>query len=429
MPINKPKITPGQGLLLLIEYYQDDLQKLNQLKKLYLSGAKDGDRCIAICDALLDEPLLKNYDLVIDEKSIDTDPSRRYFETHLAYQTLRHQLSGIHLNDIYHLYQSSQDLVDKSNVPSEELNTINLVLKGEYVRPSFKKRENYQYDFYIKRLKEGSVFPQFSDAEREKIKWIERVVYMGLVNGWQFTDMPLDIYYTGRFGARERGRVALVDAQRTTRNQSFGLLKGHMPLAVNDIAWSDTPFKHMKSVDYSTFDSDSEVVQACFQQLVHPFSNSISGCFLVQLRVLARLHNNNKPSVFTESLEAFTQWLRLSVSSSLYYSGGHSLYEYAAVLAMPEIQEFFQYMPEFSKLDLDNIFYHGNETAFDEALEATLKYNARLLKINALHRELCESRDAFFGNAGLKTCHSPVTVSPIDVAGVHDYLESITSSC
>ena len=32
MPINKPKITPGQGLLLLIEYYQEDLHKLNQLK-------------------------------------------------------------------------------------------------------------------------------------------------------------------------------------------------------------------------------------------------------------------------------------------------------------------------------------------------------------------------------------------------------------
>lgn len=68
MPMYKPKITPGQGLLLLIEYYQEDSLKLNQLKKLYLSGAKDGDRCIALCSALLDEPLLKSYELVIDEK-------------------------------------------------------------------------------------------------------------------------------------------------------------------------------------------------------------------------------------------------------------------------------------------------------------------------------------------------------------------------
>lgn len=427
MPINKPKITPGQGLLLLIEYYQDDSQKLNQLKKLYLSGAKDGDRCIAICDALLDEPLLKHYDLAIDEKSIDADPSRRYFETHLAYQTLKHHLSHIAIQDIYNLYLAISSLVDLQNVTHEDLNTINLVLRGEYVRPSFKRRENYEYGFYLKRLKNGSVYPEFSASKREKIKWIERVVYMGLVNGWKYTNMPLDIYYTARFGSSERGRVDLIDDQRTTRNQSFGLLKGHMPLSADDIAVSSSTFAHIKPADYATFDQDSEVVQACFQQLVHPFSNSISGCFLLQLRVLARLHNDEQ-TVVTESLDAFTQWLRLSISSSLYYSGGHSLYEFAAVLALPEVQTFFQYMPGFSELDLDTLFYHGNELAFDEALAATLKYNGRLLKKQALHRELCESRDSFFGSAALKKCHSPVTVSPLDVAEIHTYLEGMTNS-
>ena len=307
---------------------------------------------------------------------------------------------------------ASTSLVDLSNIPHEELHTINLVFKGEYVRPSFKKRENYQYGFYIKRLKEGSVFPKFSDAEREKIKWIVRVVYMGLVNGWQFTDMPLDIYHTARFGSKERGRIALIDDQRTTRNQCFGALKGHMPLSAVDIAVSSSTFAHMKSADYSTFDPDSEVVQACFQQLVHPFSNSISGCFLVQLRVLARLHHDGQ-SVFTESLDAFTQWLRLSISSSLYYSGGHSLYEFAAVLALTEVQAFFQYMPGFTELDLETLFYHGNETAFDETLVAALEYNRRLLKKQELHRELCNSRDSFFR----KKCHSPAMMSPIDVAG------------
>ena len=445
MPINKPKITPGQGLLLLIEYYQEDLHKLNQLKKrylsgtkdrnrfiayyqkvshklnqlkkLYLSGAKDGDRCIALCDALLDEPLLENYDLVIDEQSIDTDPSRRYFETHLAYQTLKYQLSSVDINDIHKLCMSIIALVDPQKVPYEELITIKQVYAGELTRPSFKKRENYQYSFYIKRLKEGTVFSAFSAQEREKIKWVERLVYMGLVNGWQFTDLPLDIYYTARFGNKERGRVHRVDEQRTTRNQNFGLLKGYMPLSTDDIAFSDTAFSHMKSADYSTFDPDSEVVQACFQQLVHPFSNSISGCFLMQLRVLARLHNDES-SIFTENIEAFSQLLRLTISSSLYYSGGHSLHEYAAVLALPDVHDFFKYMPKFSELDLEYIFYHDNEAAFDEALQATLQYNARLIQKSVLHRELCTSRAVLFGNS-----KSPTGVADLDLQPSQSYLK------
>lgn len=396
MPIHKPKITPGQGLLLLIKYYQEDSNKLNQLKKLYLSGTKNRYQCIALCDALLKEPLLKKYELVTDEKSIDSDPSRRYFETHLAYQTLKYQLSSVDIIDIYNHCNAIINLIDVETTSYEKnFNTISQVYEGKLTRPSFKKRENYQYSFYIQRLKEGTVFSMFSEKEREKITLLQRSVYMGLVNGWQRTDLPLDIYNTSRFGSKERGRVQRIDDQRTTRNQSFGLLKSHMPLSTDDIAFSDTPFSHIKSADYSTFDPDSEVVQACFQQLVHPFSNSISGCFLLQLRILARLHND-RSSIFTENLETFTKILRLTISSALYYSGGHSLYEYEAVLALPEIQDFFNYMHNFSKLDLVRIFYHDNQVAFDEALQATLQYNERLMQKNALHHELCTSRAVFF---------------------------------
>ena len=105
-------------------------------------------------------------------------------------------------------------------------------------------------------------------------------------------------------------------------------------------------------------------------------------------------------------------------SSALYYSGGHTLYEYAAVLMFPEVQEFFQYMLGFSELNLENIFYHGNESAFDEALAATIAYNARLLKKNALHSELYISRYVFFKNAVQNSCRPYVTESPISVTAL-----------
>ena len=410
MPINKPKITPGQGLLLLIKYYQDDAAKLNQLKTLYLSGAKDGERCIALCDAMLDEPLLDNYDLVIDETSIDSDPSRRYFETHLAYQTLKHQIEYIDIHHIYGLYVYSSGLVTK-NISPVNLAMINQVLSGECDRPFFKKYENHQYNNYIKRLKEGSVFSEFPAKKREKIKWLVRVMYMALVNGWGATDLPLNIYHTERFSSNARGKIMRGEEKRSTRNQSFGLLKGHMPIAVDDIAVSKITFEHIKSTDYATFNPDSAAVQACFQQLVHPFSNSISGCFLINLRVLAHLHNNYRSNMFTESLEEFTQLIRLMISSALYYSGGHTLYEYATVLSISEVREFFHYIPGFSQLDLDNIFYHGNEAAFDEALAATVTYNSRLLKIKSVHCELDIGRYAFFRDAGQKPRRSYVAES------------------
>ena len=36
---HKTVISPGQGLILLIAHYKDDVDKVNRLKKLYLSGA------------------------------------------------------------------------------------------------------------------------------------------------------------------------------------------------------------------------------------------------------------------------------------------------------------------------------------------------------------------------------------------------------
>lgn len=397
MPINQPQITPGQGLLLLIQHCQEDSKKVEKLKKLYLMGANNGERCIELCDLLLNEPLMKKYDIAINEESINADPTRRYFETHLAYQTLVHQLKLVGLDELMSLFESSAELVNP-NISEGKLQTILNVIEGTCVRPAFKKRENYQFNSYIRKLKDGSIFSKLNETEREKIKWLERILYMALVNGWRSTKMPIDIYHGERFSYPARGKIMRdVEDLRTTRNQSFGLLKGHMPLSADDIARANEPFDHMKSGDYATFNPDSPVVQTCFQQFVHPFSNSVSGCFLVHLRVLARLHLDENGFDFTESLDKFLLLMRLTLSSSLFYSGGHSLYEYISVLNDPEVQEFFQYMPGFSDLDLDKLFYQANEDAFNKALQATVNYNHHLLKKMSIHMELT-SPLTFFKN-------------------------------
>jgi hypothetical protein len=210
---------------------------------------------------------------------------------------------------------------------------------------------------------------------------------MGLVNGWRRTDMPIDIYRTHPW-FMNKGKIPAPQEQDSTRSQHFGLLKSYMPLPRNDIAVSNVPYLHVKSSEYSTFDSESKVIQNCFQQLVQTYSNSISGVLLMQLRLLAKRKQDYSESKFTKSLANFIQLVRLLISSSLFYSGGHSLYEYAFVLTIPEIQEAFKTIPGFDSLDLENLFYLGNETAFDAALNTTLKYSSHFLTRKALLQEL-----------------------------------------
>lgn len=388
MPIKQSIVTPGQGLLLLIKHYQDDPIKLKVLKTLYINGANHAQRCIELCSALLDEPLMQDYEIALDEVSINTDPSRRYFETHLAYQSLKHQLKYISHAELQGLYFASWELLH-ANIPNDKLQTIISVLNGKLTKPVFKKRENYQFHFYIKRIIEGTIFTEFSDSDRQKVLTIERILYLALVNGWCATEMPLDIYHSEQFSTRARGRIMRdMEEVRKMRNQHFGLLKGYMPLALADIARADVSYEHIKSGDYATFDDDSPVVQACFQQLVHPFSNSISGSFLVFLRMMGLLHQREQSLDFTRTCEKFMMLLRMCMSSSLFYSGGHSLYEYVAILHAPEVQEFFEFLPGFAALDLGQLFFEKNEVAFDEALQATLEYQDRLFIKDSLHEEL-----------------------------------------
>lgn len=381
------QITPSQALLLLIQHYKHDTAKLSELKRYYLSGAKleDSKQYMAFCDILLNEPLLDSYELVFDEHSINNDPTRRYFETHLAYETIKNQITRVKLDDVIHLGHLIKDLIDL-DISEHKYITIMQVLAGQCYKPNFKTGLSREVGTLIQRIKEGSIFEKMSSEHREKIKYLVRVVYLSVLNTWQDTDLPLDIYFT-HLSYTNRGKISPRKEQATTRTQHFGLLKGHMPLSLEDEARSSKVFSHWKSSEYSTFDIDSSVVQACFQHFVHPFSNSISGVFLAQLRVLARLKNDEQSSIFMQTSE-FVKFVQLTLSIFLYYSGGHSLYEYFSVLALEEVQAEFKWMPEFSALDLESVFYTHNIEAFDAALEATLAYHAMLLSKQHLHQEL-----------------------------------------
>ena len=122
------------------------------------------------------------------------------------------------------------------------------------------------------------MFPDLSAAEREKVELLVKSSFLGVVNAW-YTPMPLNIYGTGIYSEANKGKE-IVKGQDSTRNQNLGLMKGHMPLALDDIARSDKEIPYLKPSDQAAFVEHAQWVKSNFGKMVHQFSNSISGTML-----------------------------------------------------------------------------------------------------------------------------------------------------
>ena len=172
MPKYSAIISPGQGLLLLIDHYKNDPIKVDKLKKLYLSGAETTSDAEEI-KTLLKNPVLSSYKVSFEATTINEDATRRYFETHLAYESLTHGLSKIdhselkaHADNLYAL------------IPADKKADIEHILNGEV-----RSQDNNlfkEYADYINKIRKGDMFPDLSAAEREKIELLAKSSFLGL---------------------------------------------------------------------------------------------------------------------------------------------------------------------------------------------------------------------------------------------------------
>lgn len=396
-----PKITisPGQGLLLLMDHYKADESLQTQLKKLYLSGAVSAEDKEAFRRLLSDE-ILSKYEILFDPKTINDDPTRRYFETHLAYETLKQNLSKIDTDELRSHVTEITEIAPAGGVRD--------MLMG-YVQPIFEgiissRADEYEIEkaTYFARIKESSTFKDLSTEDRTKLELLVKSAVLA-VQVMEFTDFPLDIYGSGIFSPEHRGK-RMVEEQKSTRSQSFGIMKGHMPLATDDLAFATDITPTMRPADQASFELDSTWVRENFERLVHPFSNSISGTELAQLRVIAKLRNDGHPG-FTVSSEKMAQYHQLFISALLFGGGGHTLYEFIAPLTLAEVQKEFETTPGFEHIDLESLFLSGNEAAFDSALQATIDYQKRILAQKSLNLAL-ESKEAKAASPALEQIES-----------------------
>ena len=377
MPKYSPTISPGQGLLLLIDHCKNDPIKVDKLKKLYLSGAETTADAEEI-KALLKDPVLSSYKVSFEATTINEDATRRYFETHLAYESLTHGLSKI---DHGELKAHADNLF--AMIPADKKAEIEHVLNGE-IRPQDNNLFK-EYADYINKIRRGEMFPDLSAAEREKVELLVKSSFLGVVNAW-YTPMPLNIYGTGIYSEANKGKE-IVKGQDSTRNQNLGLMKGHMPLALDDIARSDKEIPYLKPSDQAAFVEHAQWVKSNFGKMVHPFSNSISGTMLCQLRASAKLRDEGH-GVFTDSGERMGQFSQLLVSAMLFNSGGHTLHEFTAPMSLDSVRDEFRTTPGFDKINLESMYRTGNEEALDAALKDTIQYNKTLLMRQALHAQI-----------------------------------------
>lgn len=307
-----------------------------------------------------------------------------------------------------------------------------IALEGEI--PDFEDDTVKEYATYIKRINNGELFnidtqtdtlrkEYFSDPtlqklqhffddenkdrtftpqQRDKIKLIVQIAFLGVISAWNRQDLPLNIYHHGIFANENRGKVPKVDPERrkdnkqsSTRNSALGLLRGENPIPRDDIAFAmtgDAP-SYLKPSDQAAFDEEAQWVQSNYELLVHPFSNAISGTMLCQLRNLVDLRNKGW-GIFTSSREEFNQFSRLFTVVMLYGSGGHSLLEFIAPLDVQEVKDEFPALLISDKpITLESMFYTENQNAFNAALNETIHYNKEILKRREMLQEIDRNID------------------------------------
>jgi hypothetical protein len=399
----KITITTAQALLKLIKS-ERDVVKRERFIELFLSGAINPVVKQELM-AYLKSPLLRQYKISLAPAVINEDPSRRYFETHLAYETMRLGISQLTPSEKHHIKWQEQELFGvfnhyaKQEFHQRKIQRIHGLLNGVVAVDEI---DNFNKEFgnIIKRFHSREIFPDWSNDNKEIILSILRSSYLAVscARIARVSDeMPINIYGQGLYSEPNRGKWLKVKklAKGKVRNPHFGLLKNWMPVPPSDTATSDTTPDNLKASDQASFDINALWPQINFSRLVHPFSNSISGTLLCYLRSISMLNNMTKavhgqghPLMSQSAHHIFENNIRQSISVLLFLTGGHSLFEYFYPLLLEPVQKEFSGIKGYGSMTLQSMFLTNNREAFDLALKSSLSYNDMVIARKSVNAQL-----------------------------------------
>ena len=383
-------LTVNQALLLLIARQPFNATR-DELKKLFFTGAKNEDAKKRLQIHLQDKTLI-GYTVTHDPRTVNEDPVRRYFETHLALETLKDTIQKIKMDDLqkhYHLLHLLAPIILK--LPKNEIyKRMADVFYGNGVH--FDDSIDTEYHDEIAKLRRNQYHCRITEIERQKIILLLMCSYLCSSNMPAHNILPINIYHQGLFSPEQRGRIKK-EMQENVHSQHAGVLRSYMPLPRNDTAFLSKASPYSKPADRFNPDFNSAWAKQLFSQWVHPFSCSISGTLLINLRY-AKYFSNHGLLAFDNS-EKMANFIKVLVSALLCKSGGHSLYEFLYPLTLPEAKDAFSFMPEFAETTMEKLFLETNNRAFEKALRDTLMYNQQLLQKKNMHAELLATFGVF----------------------------------
>jgi len=404
-------ISPGQAMLIIIENTQKQIERmktsqdtkdsksikdkdihdleifLEKCKKNYLSKTDEksgfNKELVNIIHEGIGRGFLNNkeYKVSTEYRIIDEDASRRYFETHLAYETLKHHLKNLNMAQLEQYYQSMI-----ANIPNFMIANYEEMLYGITLSD-----EGTEFCDAITKIKSNDYYKGFDVNDRKKMELLIKACVMSrLLSSFQdFANDPLkiNIYGKGYYSQSQRGRMQKF-AQDDVASKYLGLMRSYMPVPRADIAFdpTDSTSSYVRIADTNIFDEKASWIKEHFDELLHPYSSSISGLMLLQLRAISFLNDNKRLEYKTA--KELGDFLRLFSSLLLYNSGGHSFHEFFAVLKLKEVKKEFNFMNDFETINLNHLLYENNKQAFNIALKDSIKYNNHILAKNKIHESI-----------------------------------------
>jgi hypothetical protein len=423
------RIAVGQALLFLIRKYQTIGIDCEFIKKLYLSDIKTPE-ARELLEKLLaelnqDPDFSSNYIISFDPKTKNEDPSRRYFETHLAMQTLiqsdRNQSQGLNACDLNvdqleALFQYVEKFLTFGppmyRFSRTEFKPIENILAGtefalqSIIRNKIRYQDFYDYqDFFdylwdseyadnMFKLKSGKFFPLFSEATRNILACLIKHAGISVVSSKEKGyALPFYSDYESVITTKKKslGLEWKKDSGFDCNSCALGILKSYMPLPRDDMAFSELPSIYFRCPDrQSVVSNRTEDSQKKDSNLLCPVVSGPSGTMFAYLKIIVFLHEKRRLSLTKEEMPSL---FRNCISILLSMSGGHSIGEFIEVLSLSCVKEkLCRAEPLSCVVNLDEItlFYSDNQEAYNQALKHTIEYNDALIRREHVFEKLAE---------------------------------------
>ena len=104
---------------------------------------------------------------------------------------------------------------------SRQLDGVRIKAIDRALRGKFQKSDSdliKEYANYIARIDRGEVFGDLDPTARNKVKQMVQASLLGVASAWHKETLPLNIYGTGIYSAKQKGKV-MKEGQESTRNQ------------------------------------------------------------------------------------------------------------------------------------------------------------------------------------------------------------------